>query len=386
VAPTIRAALSSTACALLLGLAPACTMRPATRHARPALPIPPAVATAYRVPGPVVENTFVPIGTGEGGRGFFRGVLTAGAGDETERTEFNLVLPKGASADAPSPIALALPILGGGPELMWVIAGILADHGWAVAWTEKVGSVMQRGQRGHDLEAMFRRTVIHNRMVLEWARTEPRLDGEHPMAIGVSMGGMVASVLLAVEPRVCGAAVVISGGDLPQLIPATEEGRVRRWADWRAEADGMPGSEITRELERVLVSDPARLAACVETEEVLMVSATLDTVIPRRNQDLLWEAFGRPQRMFVPLHHYTSALALLPIMDRVHEFLSARHLAVESRGKSGERRGLARAPTETCDDSPPETAAEPSTDASHALPDARSHEPVLRSGPGAEAD
>ena len=59
--------------------------------------------------------------------------------------------------------------------------------------------------------------------------------------------------------------------------------------------------------------EPARFAAQVPTEKVLFVSAAFDSVVPRRNQDLLWEGLGRPRRLDLPLGHYTAAVAV----DRV---------------------------------------------------------------------
>lgn len=173
-----RSRSSTTALALVACLASmtSCTSRPQTLHPRPAVPLPAEVAARYAIPGPVVEEVFVPTGGKADGTRFFRGRLTAGH----EETEFNLILPPGAAEDGEGlPFAVMLPILGGGSELMWILADILTAHGWAVSWTERVGSVMRIPQLGPDLETMFRRTVIHNRMVLEWARNEPGIDGEH---------------------------------------------------------------------------------------------------------------------------------------------------------------------------------------------------------------
>ena len=55
----------------------------------------------------------------------------------------------------------------------------------------------------------------------------------------------------------------------------------------------------------------------------MFVSAQFDTVVPERNQDLLWEALGRPARMRVPFGHYTSALAISSVLAAAAEHFTA---------------------------------------------------------------
>ena len=81
---------------------------------------------------------------------------------------------------------------------------------------------------------------------------------------------------------------------------------------------------LERELSLGLLSDPARLGPYIPTEKVLMVGGTLDSVVPPRNQDWLWESLGRPERRSLPLGHYTSALAFSSIMGSVDAFLQRR--------------------------------------------------------------
>ena len=72
---------------------------------------------------------------------------------------------------------------------------------------------------------------------------------------------------------------------------------------------------------------PIRFAPAVPTEKVLFVSAALDTVVPRRNQDLLWESLGRPQRLDLPFGHYTAALAIDRVLSEAAEHFRGRHAA-----------------------------------------------------------
>ena len=265
------------------------------------------------------EDYLAPIG-GEDGVRYLRGRLDA----EPEFPEFEILIPQGASATQKAPFVLCLPILAGGEDLIWAIGKGMADKGYAVAWTRRVSSALKPGQRGAELEQLFRRTVIHDRALLAWARTQPEIDQARMAVLGVSFGGMVATALLAVEPDLRAGAICLAGGDLPGLLHVTSEGRASSWLRWRQEADGIGRSELTRELEREAVSDPARMGVYLETDRVLMVTAAFDTVVPPHFQDVLWESLGRPARITVPFGHYTAALALGHILDAVDVFFRKR--------------------------------------------------------------
>ena len=293
-----------------------CAHVEAPAHPRPSLPLPPDLVQRYALPGPVVEESLVPIG-GDNGIRFYRGRLRCG----DELAEFHYLHPENGSAQ---PFVLCLPILAGGRALMWILATSMAERGYAVAWSERVASALKPGQRGHELEQLFRRTITHNRMILEWVRGRPDIDPERQGCIGLSMGGMIGAVLLAVEPELRGGALCLAGGDLGGIMLASAEPRARNWRRWRHEADGAYGEELRRELRELLVSDPALIGPYVETERVLLVGGALDDVVPPHHQDLLWESFGRPERHVLPLGHYTAVLAFDSMVDSVDGFLERR--------------------------------------------------------------
>ena len=286
---------------------------------RAALPLPPEVARRYELTLPVREEFLAPIGEEDGVR-YLRGRLVAGP----EHPEFEVVLPKGASAQHKAPFVLCLPILAGGEDLIWAIGKGMADRGYVVAWTRRVASALKPGQRGAELEQLFRRTVVHDRALLAWARRQPEVDASRLASLGVSFGGMVGTALLAVEPDVRAGALCLAGGDLADLIHVTSEGRARSWLRWRQQEDGIGAFELTREIEREAGSDPMRMGVYVATDRTFLITATLDTVVPVAFQDLLWESLGRPQRMRIPTGHYSAALALGSILSAIDGFFRQR--------------------------------------------------------------
>lgn len=316
--PVRPVALSVSLLVSLLLLPAACVTHPRPNTTRPPLPLQKEILTRYALPGPVQEEFLVPIDTQ---RRTFRGSLTCGA----ERCEFRLMLPKNTrDAGERPPLVLCVPILAGGKSLMWFLATALSERGYAVAWASRAGRAMSRGQRSVDLEQLFRRTLKHNRMVLAWARQQHDLFRPQQAVFGISMGGMVGSVLMALEPDLVAGVLCLAGGDLADIIQHSTEDRIVRWRQWRQQHDGLGPSQLAREIQREVLTEPLRFGPHVPSNKVFLVATRLDEVVPMRNQDLLWESLGRPERLVMPLSHYTAALGFGRILSHADRFLAAR--------------------------------------------------------------
>ena len=302
------------AAVLLLGSISACSTIAAPDHPRPPLPLPSHIAERYELPGPVNEDYLVRLD--ERGR-ISRGRLTCG----DERPEFHVILPE----VTPAPVLLCLPILAGGERLMWHIADQMATRGFAVVWGKRVASAMQSHQKVDDLEELMRRSIIHNRAVLTWAKTQSWADPGPASIFGISTGGILGGILLALEPDLGGGVLILAGGDLPDLLMNSSESRIEKWRRKRSQTDDLNRPRLRELMCTKLLSDPARTGPYVPTDKVLLVSANLDTVVLPRNQDLLWEALGRPERLRMHLFsHYSSILGLPSVLSRADVFLKDR--------------------------------------------------------------
>lgn len=279
-----------------------CVTIPGPDHPRPALPLPAEIAERYALPGEVHEDYLVPLDSA--GR-IFRGRLRCG----DERPEFHLMLP---ASQRPAPFVVCLPILAGGKELMWWVAEYLADAGFAVTFSERVESAMKPHQDAEALERLFRRSLVHNRAILAWGRRQAFTAPGQTGVLGISTGGIMAGTILALEPELRGGVLILAGGDLPDLLMQSSESRIQRWRAARQAVEGLDEAQLLAKLRKKLHSDPALTAPYVATDKVLMVSASWDTVVPARNQEVLWEALGRPKRFkLLLLSHYSSILDIV---------------------------------------------------------------------------
>ena len=286
----------------------ACTVRELPHYPRPALP-----STYAPVPVPeILELETLDVGRTVG-------VLA----HEDERVRFEVRRAARRDGEPVRPLVLLVPILAGGKQLMGLIAERIRSHGFDVAFCERAGSALSPPQRGPDLDELFRRTVLHQRLLLAWLRSDDE-PPPHVHVLGLSMGGIVTTVLAAHEPTIDSVAICLAGADLAGLVLVTSERRVHSWLDWRQATDGIGRDSLYWEIHQFLEHEPARFAAEVETEKVLFVSAAFDTVVPRKNQSLLWEGLGRPQRLDVPFGHYTAAIAVDSVIGAAAEHFRAR--------------------------------------------------------------
>ncbi|MGE3175134.1 MAG: alpha/beta hydrolase family protein [Planctomycetota bacterium] len=296
-------------------LGASCSLTPAPQFARPALPLPAAVQSRFALPeAPRLLHI-------DGGAGPVRvGELVCG--DDRVRFHWH-------RADRPDrPLVLLVPILAGGEPLMQTLARRFVGRGYHAIYCDRAAPALRPPQRGADLERLFVQTVRQQRAALAWTHSDEAaaqgLVPLHRFACGVSMGGMVTAVLTAVEPDLDAAAMCLAGADLPRIVERSAEVRIEQWRRWRRDADGIAASPLRQELARSLRSDPLRLAPHVATDRVFLVATAFDDVVRAPQQDLLWEAFGRPQRMTVPFGHYSAALALDPIVAAIDDFFAAR--------------------------------------------------------------
>lgn len=242
-----------------------------------------------------------------------------------ERVEFDWLRHDDGRARA---CVLLVPILAGSSDVMAGIAAMMFAHDFDVAYCARAGSAMAQGDRGPELQELLRRTVMHQRVLLQWLRQQPDAPTQ-TFVLGISMGGMVATILGAADPAIDGLAICLAGGDFSRLVLASAEPRVRRWVQWRKDEDGVGEDHLAWELKRHLQLEPLLLAPSVPTEKVLFVSARFDDVVPPRHQQLLWEALGRPARLHVPFGHYTAALAIDPILAAAAQHFRSRTRSTE---------------------------------------------------------
>lgn len=154
----------------------------------------------------------------------------------------------------------------------------------------------------------MRQAVLDIRRAGGWLATRPEVDAEQLGIMGISLGGITSALAGAVEPRFKKMYLMLAGGDIGQVMLASEalpelvEAR-KRWID-----AGHTDQELVDILRPV---DPAQYGANVRGRKVMMLNAKNDEIVPPACTVALWEAFGQPEIMWVNAGHY-SAMRFIP--------------------------------------------------------------------------
>jgi len=301
---------------ILLGLAPACTTTPyrATRDAPRSLD--PSLAERFGVP-PLVLVTAGEL-QADGTCWRQDGVL------EIDGVELGYSYWLPAKGSQPAPFVLVLPILAGGERITEHVCESLARRGIAAGSIERAWRLFKDKETIDELEAKLVRVVCAQRAFLAWVAEREGIDRGRIGCFGISMGGILATLLAAVEPRLDCAVICLAGGDFGELVVSADEIKLERWVRERLAADGISAAELQERIRREFEVEPLHFAPAVDPRRVLFVAARWDGVIPRSSREALWQALGRPERVDVPLGHYTSILALDWLVGRASRFAAGR--------------------------------------------------------------
>jgi dienelactone hydrolase len=312
---------------LLAALLAGCSTTPTSLDPRPSRPLTGEDQGRYSVA--TIERERVDSTRVEDGVEITKGHLTI----EGRELEFSTWTPVGRKD--PAPFVDILPILAGGDSLVRSLGMDLAEHGFASGTLERPGRTLRDHESIEQLGANWTAIVRHERAFLGWALARPGVDPEGAGCVGLSLGGLFATVVTAVDPRVCWSAICIAGGDLPDILIHSNEIRARRWGgEQLASHDGSP-RKLQTALREGLGVEPARLALSIDPSKILFVRAAFDHTMPGRNSALLWECLGRPERITLPTEHYTSALFLSWITGRIVHFARARTGVAEPAREEG---------------------------------------------------
>ncbi len=222
-----------------------------------------------------------------------------------------------------TPAILVLPILNGENFFARQFARYFAARGYAAI-------IVQTNQKHALLEDMahveraIRRSIVKHRKVLDWVVQNEEFDANRIGVFGASLGGLNATLLMALDDRVAAAALALAGGDLPSIFVASEERRVAEAVDAAMTAKGLTREQMHDYLRDEIETDPISLARYSGAANVLRVLGRRDRTIPYATQEALRQKMGNPEAIYLPTGHVSSAIYLPYLKRRVYRFFSER--------------------------------------------------------------
>ena len=207
------------------------------------------------------------------------------------------------------PTILALPISGGVDFCVESFARVFVGHGFNAAIVHNRSVDIEQTNTAEEVEAFFRQVVLDNRQVLDWLVQQPGVDPHRLGCLGLSLGGIKASLVAAVDDRIKGVVMGLAGGSLADIAVSSREKKLKRCIDQWVRS-GVPRKAIHEELSNKVRTDPLALAPYIDARHTLMFIALFDRSVPRPCGDRFREAIGKPRTVYLPSGHYTAFLYL----------------------------------------------------------------------------
>ncbi|MBI4347393.1 MAG: hypothetical protein HY553_11090 [Elusimicrobia bacterium] len=157
-------------------------------------------------------------------------------------------------------------------------------------------------RRSDPLRRNFTQAVLDARRALDWLRGSGLVEPQRIAVVGISLGALVGSTLLSVDPTPAGGLLLLGGADFPSMIM---NGQMTREF---ASRTGLH-EDALRGAFRGL--DPMDFREQNRGKRVFLVNVRNDLVIPLPNALKLKESFPDSRQLLLPLGHYTAMLHLL---------------------------------------------------------------------------
>lgn len=211
----------------------------------------------------------------------------------------------------PKPGILVIPILGGDYTPSKLFASYYARRGFQVLRFERKAVLFNQELGLEHTRRTMVSAVIDLRRGLDWWETLPEVAADKIGVSGISMGGFIGSMLVAVDDRIAAAALMLNGGDIPQLLVMSEEQEVVEIREGLQKKHQWDNQTMYEEGTRVLGAiDPITLAPLIDPKKIMLISARFDKVVPYDLSTRWWQAAHRPKRVVVPTGHYSAIVFL----------------------------------------------------------------------------
>ena len=176
------------------------------------------------------------------------------------------------------------------------IARYYVRDGFAILGFEQLGQG-ERKAKGKEspLEAVLRlrkrsgQTIVETRRIVDYLLTRPEVDSKNLFLYGISMGAMMGTSALAMEPRFKGGILMWGGGDLPRMVSENRTARIemkpyQRWlASWAASL--------------FKPAEPMNWVGLISPRPLLFQNALHDEIVPKVCTEAYYAKAGEPKEI-----------------------------------------------------------------------------------------
>jgi len=228
------------------------------------------------------------------------------------------------------PAAVLLHWLGGSFDTLEIIGQRMAEQGIATLMLYMPGYGPRKAKDAgsndkltkKDMEAMIlglRQTVVDIRRAGDWLARRPDVEPSRIGLVGISLGAVVGSLTAGVDDRFGRSVFLIGGGDLPAIV--MNGSRETAEAKARIEKDGLTMEDLRERWRNV---EPLTYASRVRAQEILLINADADEVIPKACTEKLRAAMGDPDIKWFKSGHYALLFQLGTALKDITTHLTQR--------------------------------------------------------------
>jgi len=252
---------------------------------------------------------------------------------ENGRALAHLLIPPG---PGPHATVVVFPILAGSHIVSEMLAKVLVGRGYLVARLERPKLEFEETEDAEEPAKALRSAVMDARRLIDILEWRSDVDRSRIATAGISVGGIMASLLQGSDPRVRASVLVMPGGNVADILTDSRERPIRAFRSNLMQREGLDLEGFRARMQPIMDPlDPTLYATHIDPDSVFFASARLDRIIRPEHTRALWRSLGRPAWTKLPLGHYQ----LLPFFwwvvhrgaDHLDRFFEAVSPAQERR-------------------------------------------------------
>ena len=183
----------------------------------------------------------------------------------------------------------------------------------------------------------YQMSVVDIRQIIDWAIAVEGISQEHIAVMGLSLGGIISAIAMAVDERIKAGVLMVTGGNSEKIVQTSRISAFRKHYK-RSEAEYNEIQErylrylaevAKRGLENVtpdtnsFLTDPLTFAHLLRQRPLLMINARWDEFIPKEATLDFWEACDKPSISWYPATHSSIWLWYPLILRQITGFIKS---------------------------------------------------------------
>jgi dienelactone hydrolase len=172
-----------------------------------------------------------------------------------------------------------------------------------------------------------RQAILSVRTAIDFAERHPLFIKEKMGIVGLSVGGILTSMIAGLESeRLKAVVIAVGAANLPAVLTNTTNSKMSQFREKRMKHMGITDPAVYEEFMHGSVRfDPYYFAPMARPERIMLITAGADETVPTAQQRELYQAFRRPTLVEYSGGHLRTLLSLVYVyFSSVVEFLESR--------------------------------------------------------------